>query len=107
MISIRYWLPANSVIVMLGLSRTAGLEHPQHAVGDEEPADHIAGGSNDGDDAQDRRERALLFADQDNGADDRDGVESIGQRHERSMQQRRNVADDLESDEGRQHESKK
>src|SRR5579863_274190 len=109
----RYWLPANSVMIMaqyyaqLFLYRTAGLEHPQHAVGDQESADHVAGGGHNGDDAEDGRERALFLADQDNGADHGNRVERIGQRHERRMQQGRDVADDLESDKGRQHEYEK
>ncbi len=33
------------------------------------------------------------------------GVECVGQRHQRSVQQRRNMADDLEADEAGQHEN--
>src|SRR6266700_1591518 len=105
MISMRYWLPANSVI--LWLCRTAGLEHPQHAVGDEKSANYVARRSDDGNHPQNGRECALLFADQDNRTDDRDGIEGIRQRHEWRMQQRRNVADNFESDESRQHEYEK
>ncbi len=89
------------------VGRTAGFEHSQHAVGDEESADHVAGGGDDGDDPKHGCESALLLAHQDNCADDGDGVESVGQRHERRMQQGRDVADDFESDEGRQHEYEK
>ena len=39
------------------------------------------------------------------GADDRDGVEGIGKRHERRVEQRRDSPDDLKSDEGRQHKN--
>src|SRR5580698_668418 len=123
MTSIAVWLAANSVmftLVSLASSqfalrqfrlesaiffyRTAGLEHFEHAVGDEKSSDHVAGGGDDGDDSQDGREGALLFADQDDRADYGDGIESVGQRHQRSVEQRRDVADDFESDECRQHE---
>src|SRR5216684_3219737 len=104
-LAMRYWLPANSVI--LWLCRTAGLEHPQHAVGDEKSANYVARRSDDGNHPQNGRECALLFADQDNRTDDRDGIEGIRQRHEWRMQQRRNVADNFESDESRQHEYEK
>src|SRR5579864_4115757 len=108
MISMTYWLPANSAF-MLSLRRlrfggTAGLEHAEHAVGDEKSSNHIAGGGDDGDHAQDRRKRALLFADEDDGTDDGDGVEGVGERHQRRVEQGRDVADDFEADEGCEHE---
>src|SRR6202158_1384519 len=106
----RYWLPAKSVILWLRYLRlrgTAGFEHSQHAVGDEESADHVAGGGHNGDDAENRRECALFLSYKNDGTHDGDGIERVGQRHQRSMQQRRNVADDFESNEGRQHENEK
>src|ERR1700677_481306 len=106
MISMAYWLPAKSVILLshLFFHRTAGLEHFEHAVGDQESADYVAGGGDDGDEAEHGGERALALADQHNRADDGDGIEGVGERHEWRVQQGRNVADDLEADEAGQHE---
>jgi hypothetical protein len=46
-----------------------------------------------------------VFADQYDGTDHCDGVKGIGERHERRVEQRRDSADDFESDESRQHEN--
>ena len=47
---------------------------------------------------------ALVFAGEDDGAHHGDGIEGVGQRHQRRVQQGRDSADHLESDERRQHE---
>ena len=87
--------------------RPTRLEHLEHAVGDEEAADDVAGGGDDGDGAENRGEIGLVFTGQDDGADDGDGVEGVGQRHQRRVKQRRDAADDFESDECGQHENVK
>ena len=46
----------------------------------------------------------LLLAGDDDRADDRDRGDRVGQRHQRRVQQPRDVLDDLEADERRQHE---
>ncbi len=83
------------------------LEHLQHAVGDDEAADDVAGGGDDGDGAEDRGEIGFVFTGEDDGADDGDGVESVGERHQWRVKQRRDAADDFESDECGQHEDVK
>src|ERR1700752_2216366 len=107
MISMTCWLPANSVMisVQLFLYRTGGLEHPQHAVGDEESADHVAGGGDDGNHTKNCGELALVLSYEHDCAHDCDGVKGVGQRHQRRVQEGRDVADNFESDEGRQHEN--
>src|ERR1019366_7821225 len=87
------------------LARPAALEHLEHAVRNKKSAHHVAGGRDDGDRAQHRRERALALAHQHNRSHHRNGVESVRQRHQRSVQQGRNVADDLEAKEAGQHEN--
>ena len=46
----------------------------------------------------------LLFAGDQDRSDDRDGGDGVGQRHQRRVQQARDVLDDLEADERREHE---
>src|SRR5947209_4334254 len=108
MISMRYWLPANAAF-MLGLRplRFGGpgsFEHLEHAVGDEESADHVAGRGNDGDHPEHGREAALPLADQYDRAHNGNGIKRVGERHQRRVQQRRDMADDLEADESCEHE---
>src|SRR3954464_9686421 len=110
MTSRAYWLPANSGILglrHLRLGWTTRFKHAQHAVGDEESADHVTGRSDDGNHAQNSRERTLLLADKNDRADHRDRVERVRERHQWRVQQRRDVADHFESDKGRQHENEK
>ena len=49
-------------------------------------------------------ERRLLLAGEQNRADDGDGRDRVGQRHQRRVQQPRDAPDDVEADERRQHE---
>ena len=44
-------------------------------------------------------QRGLVFAGQDDRADHGDGVQRVGQRHQRRVQQRRNAANHFKSDE--------
>jgi hypothetical protein len=48
-----------------------------------------------------------MFAHEHDGANDRDGVQGIGQRHKRSVQKGRDPPDYFESDETGEHENKK
>jgi len=51
-------------------ARTAALEHLEHPVRDKEPTDYVAGGGDDGNRAQDRREGTLFFTDKNDRAYD-------------------------------------
>ena len=57
--------------------------------------------------AENGGEIGFVFAGQDDGADDGDGVERVGEGHQRSVQQRRDAADDFKADECGQHENVK
>src|SRR5271155_31775 len=83
----------------------AGFEHFEHAIGDEEAADDVAGGGDDGEGAEDGGESAAMFAGEDDGADDGDGVERVGEGHERGVQQRSDLADDFKTNESGEHEN--
>src|SRR3984957_8136902 len=87
--------------------RAAGFEHFEHAVGDQESANDVAGGGDDGERAEDGGERAAMFSGEDDGADDGDGVERVGEGHERGVQQRGDLANDFETYESREHENVK
>jgi len=47
----------------------------------------------------------MEFAGKDDGPDDGDGIESIRQRHQRRVEQRRHAANHLEPDERRKHKN--
>src|SRR5271165_5138562 len=87
------------------LSRSAGLEHLQHAVRDDEAADYVARGRHNRNCAQNDCQLALTLARQDDRAHHRDCVQRVGQGHKGCVQQRRNTADHLKSDKCRQHEN--
>ena len=82
------------------------LEHLQHAIGDQIAADQVDRGCDHSDEAEHLREwrRILLTGDQ-NRADNRDRRNRVRQRHQRSMQKRRNIPNQLESEKSRQHEN--
>src|SRR4029077_2984716 len=67
----------------------------------------VAGGGDNGDGAKNRGELALVFAGQNDGADHGDGVERVGEGHQRGVQQRGNAANDFKSDESGEHENVK
>src|SRR6516164_1148789 len=94
-----------SVAIMWSrLPWAAGLEHLQHAVGDNEAAHNIARRRDDCYRSQYRGQLAFPLARQDDCADHRNGVQCIRQRHQRRVQQRRNAPDHFESYECGQHE---
>src|ERR1700722_10319724 len=77
----------------------ARFEHFQHAVGDKEAADDVAGGGDDGDGAKHGGQCGLMFSRQENCSDYGDGVESVRERHQRRVQERRHAANYLQADE--------
>jgi len=87
-------------------SGTAGFEHFQHAVGDDEAAHDIAGGGHHRDESEDGGERALMLAHEHDRAHHRNRIQGIGERHQRSMQQGRNAPDYFKSDETGEHKDK-
>src|SRR5579883_1235235 len=89
-----------------GLARPAGLEHLQHPVGDDEAADDVARRGNDGDGSKYRGKSRFVLARDHDRADHRDGIQCIGERHERRVQQRRNPANHVKADEAGQNEDK-
>src|SRR5262245_410280 len=81
------------------------LEHLEHAVGDDEPADDVGGGEHHGDEREHAHEEARVWrAHDDDRADDDDPVDRVRPGHERRVQERRHLRDHLEPDEGREHE---
>src|SRR5208282_1664233 len=81
--------------------------HLQHAVGNEEAADDVAGGGDDGDESEDGGELAFMPAHEHDGTDDRDRVQGVGERHQGCVQQGRNPANHFKSDEAGEHKNKK
>ncbi len=77
----------------------------EHAVGDDEAAHRVAGGGDDCNRTQHSRERALVLTRENDGADHRDRVEGVSQRHQRCVQQRRYSADHFKSDKCREYEN--
>src|SRR6185312_1658687 len=89
----------------LGLRlRGLPLEHLEHAVGDEEAADDVDRREDD----RDERERLLDVRVRRPGdehrADEDDAVDRVRPRHERRVQHRRDLRDDLDADEHGQDE---
>src|SRR5690348_6434989 len=86
----------------------ASLEHAQHAVGDKEPANDVACGRNDRNRAENfgqLRPVLVVFAGQNDRADNCDRVQRIRQRHQRRMKQWRNAPDHFKSNERGQHKN--
>src|SRR3954470_15858230 len=82
----------------------AALEHLEHAVGDQEAADHVDGPEGDGDDEQQLVEEALDGPDQQQAAEHDDAVDGVRAAHQRRVQRVRHLRDHLEADERRQYE---
>src|ERR1700686_948117 len=85
--------------------RPAGFEHAQHAIGDQEAADDVAGGGDDGDGAEDGGELAFMFAGENDGADYGDGVERVGEGHQRRVEKRGDAANNFKSDKSGEREN--
>src|SRR2546425_2367809 len=69
---------------------TAALKHFQHTVGNQKSAHHVAGGGDHGYHTEYGREGALVFADQHDGSEHRNGIKRVRERHQWRVQQRRN-----------------
>src|SRR3954466_9502970 len=82
----------------------AALEHLEHAVGDQEAADHVDGPEGDGDDEQQLVEEALDGPDQQQAAEHDDAVDGVCAGHQRRVQRVGHLRDDLEAHERRQHQ---
>ena len=82
------------------------LEHPEHAVGDEEAADDVDRPERDRDHEQDVLEEALGRPDHEQAAEDDDAVDRVGPAHQRRVQRVRDLRDDLEADEGGEDEDR-
>ena len=89
----------------LAAAVTFGLEHPQHAVGDEKAADDVGGGAGHGDEAEERAEPVVLLAGDNQRADQRDAGKGVGRRHQRRVQQRRHARDDVKAEKAGQDEN--
>jgi len=80
------------------------LEHFEHALGDEEAAEHVHRGQGHGQRAHDLAEHPFGKAGGEHGADDDDGGNGVRHRHQRRVQRRRHGPDDVVADVDRQHE---
>src|SRR5215468_8680867 len=87
--------------------RPARLKHAHHAVGDEESADHIAEGSRHSYSSQRRGQRRRMPPGNDDRRHYHDGIERVGQRHQRRVQKRRDPLDQLKTHKSRQDEKVK
>src|SRR5467141_3783520 len=82
--------------------RLPAFEHLEHAVRDDETADHVGRGEDDRDQAEHDGHRRVGSGGDEDGADQDDAVDRVGARHERRVENRRHFRDDLEADEDRQ-----
>src|SRR5215213_10356687 len=92
------------VAVYISPASASSLEHLQHAVGDQEAADHVDRAEGDRDHEQELVEEAVDLADQQQSAEQHDAVDRVGGGHQRRVQRVRHLRDHLEADERRQHE---
>ena len=80
------------------------MEHLQHALGDQEATRHVDGCDQDRQRTEDHRGIAQLTTDLQHAADDDDPADRVGDRHQRGVQRRSDVPDDLPADEDRENE---
>src|SRR5690606_3193712 len=80
-----------------------GAEHAEHAVGDHVAADDVDGGQRYGQRGEQRAEGAVDRGGG-HGAHQRDARDGVAARHQRRVQLRRDLADELEAQEHGQHE---
>src|SRR5215211_3853545 len=92
------------VAVYISPASASSLEHLEHAVGDQEAADHVDRAEGDRDHAQEVVEEALGRPDQVEPAEQHDAVDGVRGRHQRRVQRVRHLRDDLEADEGGEHQ---
>src|SRR5207249_8553534 len=80
------------------------LEHREHPVGHDETADHVRRAEDDGEEPEHDAQRAGDRARDEHRADDDDTVDRVRAGHERGVQGRGHLRDDLEPDEDREDE---
>src|ERR1043166_3560552 len=82
------------------------LEHPQHPIGDDEPADDVAGRADHGDEAEDGGDGIVVVAGPggDDRSDERNAADRVGGGHEWRVQQRWHALDDHVADEAGEDE---
>src|SRR5690606_29100274 len=80
------------------------LEHLEHPAGDEETAEDVDGGKRHGEHAHRLAEARFRERRREHGPDDDDRGDGVGHRHQRRMQGRRDVPDDVVADVDRQDE---
>src|SRR5690606_30888900 len=78
-------------------------EHTEHAVRHQVPAEDVYGGEHDGDEGKDRGERAPHRGRRD-GTHDGDARERVGAGHQRRVELRGHLLDQLAAEEDGQHE---
>ena len=82
------------------------LEHLQHPVGDQEPADDVDRAERDRDHQQHVLQHAGGLVHQQQASENHDPMDRVGARHQRRVQRVRDLRDDLEPDERGQHEDR-
>src|SRR4051794_14008430 len=81
-------------------------EHAEHPVGDHEATDDVDRAEGDGDHADHLLQGVIGRADDYQAAEHDDAVDRVGLRHQRRVQSRRHLGDDLEADEGGEDEDR-
>ena len=81
-------------------------EHLEHPVGDDVAADDVHRREDHGDEREDLAERVVGLGGDEHRADQHDAVDRVGARHQRRVERRRDLADDLEPDQDRQDEDR-
>ena len=79
-------------------------EHLQHPAGDHVAADHVRGGEERGHEREDVADGVVRGQADEQRAHQHDPVDRVGRRHQRRVQGRGHLADDLDADKQRQHE---
>src|SRR5262249_9870382 len=87
-----------------GPGRAAAAEHLEHPPGDDVPADDVHGGERGGHEGEDVAERVVRGHRDEHGARQDDAVDRVRRGHQRGVQGRGHLADDLEPDQQREHE---
>src|SRR5262249_55687914 len=87
-----------------GPGRGAAAEHLEHPRGDDVTADDVHGGERGGHEGEDVAERVVRGHRDEHGARQDDAVDRVRRGHQRGVQGRGHLADDLEPDQQREHE---
>src|SRR6266571_961244 len=96
---------ASAIASALLIRPPSALEHPQHAICDDEPAYDVHRSERHRDERDDADPCRLMRKPRnDDRADEDDAVDRVRAGHQRRVQHRRHLRDHLEADEDRQHE---